>query len=918
LEKIFNPRSVCVIGASEKEGSVGKSIFWNLLSSPFGGVIYPVNARRSSVMGVTAYKDVYSVPQDEPVDLAVICIPAPFVVKTVRDCAECGIKGVVIISAGFSEAGAEGKEWAAEIKEIGQKFGMRIIGPNCLGVASGSNGLNATFANTYAKKGRLGLISQSGAIATSMLDYATRENIGFSKFASIGSMLDVDFSDLIEYYGQDPETEAIAIYMESIGNAKNFMASASSVALTKPIILLKVGKTSAGAKAAASHTGSMAGSDKVIDAAFQRSGVLRVSNVDDLFGVTEILAKQPRPQGNKLCIVTNAGGPGVLACDALVENGGALADLSEETVAELNRFLPEHWSHGNPLDILGDAQPDRYNQTLKSVMKDPNVDGVLVILTPQSMTHPLDVADAIVEASQGFSKPLFCCFMGGEDVEPGRRELARRGIPQFLFPDAAAKHFSLLHKYSTNIDSLFQNAGLIPNRKAIEEQHIIKVREILTTARNEERYTLSEHESKEILRLYGINTTQSKLATTVEEAVQYADELGYPVVLKLHSHIVTHKQDVGGVRLNLRRKQDVEEAFELIKGAVSKEAFLGVSVQPMANIREGFELIVGSSTDSEFGPTILFGTGGSFVEIYRDTSIALPPVSYDIAQRLIESTNISKILKGYRGREPVNMESLQRILVRISRLVMDQYEHIKEIDINPLLASSKEIIALDARVLLHQVREVAPTPAIRPFPRQYTTTFRMNDEELNIRHVRVRDFERILPFFERVSESMKSLEIREKALQYTSAFSEMKKAERENLQGRTRQLYNSLRRLCIGNIEKEIVMIAEREDGRIVALTRYNRTAEPSVAELAVVIDPQYQKKGLGTFMLKHLLTIGKIEGIKKMRSVVANYNEGFMRQAAKLGFKEIGRSDEDITYEMDLSQVKALLGKPRGDETNE
>lgn len=897
LDRIFKPRSVAIIGASEKEGSVGRSIFWNLISSPFGGAVYPINSKRKTVMGITAYKNISCVPQEDPVDLAVISIPAPLVLNAVEECAAAGVKGIVIISAGFSEAGEQGKEWAKKIKEIGKENDIRIIGPNCLGVLNPNIGFNATFAAIGAKPGRLALISQSGAIATAMLDYAISENIGFSKFASIGSMIDISFSDLIDYYGQDEETEAIVIYMESIGDARKFMASAASIALTKPIILIKVGKTKQGAQAAVSHTGSMAGSDEVINCAFKRCGVLRVDNVDDLFGITEILAKQPRPLGNKLAIVTNAGGPGIISVDSLISNGGTLSPLSQDIVEKLNDILPEHWSHSNPIDILGDADPQRYSKTLEIIMEDPNSDGVLVILTRQSMTDPIATAEEIINISKRYKKPLFCCFM---ESTGSKKVLANAGIPNFQFPDQATKYFSLLHKYSRNIDSLFQSAGFLPPAyQSIPESNIAKAKELLINARNENRLTLSEHESKQILLLYGISTPESYIATTREEALNYANKIGFPVVLKLHSHTITHKQDVGGVKLNLRREQDVIEAFDAIKSAVETKDFLGCSVQPMEQVRVGYELIIGSMSDQQFGPTILFGTGGSFVEVYKDTVLGLPPLSYDYAQKLIESTNISKILSGYRGREPVNLEDLKTILVRFSRLVMDNYDFIKEIDINPLLATSSHIRALDARIILHPLNVVAPKPALRQYPREYNTSY--DELDLKIRHVRIRDFDNLIPFFTKVSESLKTLNIEEKALQYMNAFNLMKASEESNLPGRVKQLHNSLRRLCIGNYEKDIVMVAETKQGNVVALTRCSRTSNPIIGELAIIIDPDYQRKGLGTFMLNHLLSIAKKEGMVKIRSVVSEFNLGFIRQSSNLGFREISRTGGEILFEIDL-----------------
>ncbi|HAG81537.1 MAG TPA: acetyl CoA synthetase subunit alpha, partial [Cyanobacteria bacterium UBA12227] len=454
LSSFFAPESVAVIGATDKTGSVGRTLLWNLMSNPFGGTIYPINPKRHSVLGIPAYPSIKSVP--DQVDLAIIATPAPTVPGVIGECVEAGVKSAIVISAGFKEIGKSGVELEQQILEKARGK-MRVIGPNCLGLMSPRTGLNATFASTMARPGNLAFISQSGALCTAVLDWSFWENVGFSAFISIGSMLDVNWGDLIYYLGDDPHTQSIVIYMESIGDARSFLSAAREVALTKPIIVIKTGRTEAAAKASASHTGSLAGSDDVLDAAFRRCGVIRVNQISELFDVAEVLSKQPRrPKGPRLTIITNAGGPGVLATDALIGAGGELAELSEETITDLNQILPPHWSHGNPIDILGDADPERYTKALEIAVKDPNSDGLLVILTPQAMTDPTQIAEQLKPYAQATVKPVFASWMGGSETKAGETLLNRASIPTYPYPDSAARLFNLLWQYTYNLNGIYQ------------------------------------------------------------------------------------------------------------------------------------------------------------------------------------------------------------------------------------------------------------------------------------------------------------------------------------------------------------------------------------------------------------------------------------------------------------------------------
>ncbi|MCS7032115.1 MAG: acetate--CoA ligase family protein, partial [Gloeomargarita sp. SKYG116] len=718
LEAILRPRTVAVIGATERPGSVGRTLLWNLISTPFGGTVFPVNPKRPSVLGIKAYPRIQDVP--DPVDLAVIATPAPTVPEVIAECAQAGVKGAVIVSAGFRETGAEGLALEQQIRA--NAGSMRIIGPNCLGVMNPIIGLNATFASAMARPGTVGFISQSGALCTSILDWSLQENIGFSAFISIGTMLDVGWGDLIDYLADDPHTKSIVLYMESIGDARSFLSAAREVALTKPIIVLKAGRTEVAAQAATSHTGALAGSDEVVSAAFRRCGVLRVDNISDLFDMAEVLSKQPKlPQGNRLAIVTNAGGPGVIATDAYLHGGGQLAHLAPETIAELNRLLPPHWSHGNPVDILGDADAERYAQALEIVSRDPNSDAILVILTPQAMSQPTETANRLIACAQQSRKPILASWMGGESVAPAMNALNAAGIPTFSYPDTAAHIFNYMWRYSRNLRALYETPQLPPDSDEFTPDRPL-VQRLCTQALQAGRTLLTEYEAKQILSAYGIPTVPTAVAHTSDEAVTIAEQMGYPVVLKLLSEVITHKSDVGGVQLNLRDAEAVRAAFEQIRTQAQAHhpgAFQGVTVQPLVR-GPGYELILGSSVDVQFGPVILFGSGGQLVEVFQDRSLGLPPLNSTLAKRLMERTRIYQALQGVRCQRPVDIEALAQLLVRFSQLVVEQPQ-IQEIDINPLFVSADHLLALDARVVLRQGDP--PKLAIRPYPTQYMSCF---------------------------------------------------------------------------------------------------------------------------------------------------------------------------------------------------
>lgn len=873
LDCIFHPRSVAVIGASEREGSVGRTILWNLIRSAFGGTVFPVNPQRPSVLGIKSYPDIASVP--EVVDLAVIATPAATVPQVIRECVAVGVKGAIIVSAGFKEIGERGAALEQQIIAEARLGGMRIIGPNCLGLMNPIAGLNATFASTIARAGNVAFISQSGALCTSILDWSLGENVGFSAFISIGSMLDVSWGDLIEYLGDDPHTHSIVLYMESIGDARAFLSAAREVAMDKPIIVLKVGQTEAAAKAAASHTGALTGSDAVLNAAFRRCGVLRVNTISDLFDMAEILAKQPRPKGNRLSIVTNAGGPGAIATDALISGGGALSELAPETLEQLNQFLPAQWSHHNPIDILGDASSDRYAQTLEVVASDPNSDGLLVILTPQAMTNPTLTAEKL-KAYSKLGKPILSSWMGGAEIAAGTQILNQANIPTFPYPDTAVRLFNYMWQYTYNLRGIYETPSL-PADSEIHAPDRILAAQILTKVSKSDRTLLTEYESKQLLAAYGIPTIATSIATSSRESVEIADRFGYPVVLKLHSETITHKTDVGGVHLNLADAAAVSRAFAEIESKVSAidpEAFLGVTVQPMVKM-EGYELILGSSLDPQFGAVILFGMGGQLVEIFQDRALALPPLNTTLARRMMEQTRIYKALQGVRGRQAIDLAKLEQLLVSFSQLIVEQPQ-IREIDINPLLVSPDGMVALDARVLLHTTADFAqkPLPAIRPYPTKYVQEWESpKGDRLTIRPIRPEDEPLMVKFHQSLSEESVYL-------RYA-----------HTVKLKQRIAHERLTRICFIDYDREMLLVADRQvpqtlEHEILAVGRLSKLHGTNEAEFALIVGDGYQHQGLGTELLRRLLEVGKDEQLSAIMGYILTSNYQMQSLCRKLGFE--------------------------------
>ncbi len=881
LQEFFAPSSVAVIGATESERSAGRSVIENLAS--FTGPVHLVNPRHATVFGRKTYPHIAAAPA--PVDLAIIVTPAATVPGIVAECAAAKIPAAIIISAGFKEIGERGAELESEIMRA--KGSMRIIGPNCLGLMAPLTGLNATFAASIARPGSIGFLSQSGALCTSILDWSLRELVGFSAFVSTGSMLDVGWGDLIDYLGDDPQTRAILMYMESVGDARSFLSAAREVALTKPIIVMKAGHSEQAARAAASHTGAMTGSDQVLDAALRRSGVLRVRRISDLFYMAEVLSKQPRPQGPRLVIVTNAGGPGVLATDALIREGGELAEISQKTIDALNEFLPAHWSHSNPIDVLGDASPERFARAVEIASKDPGADGLLITLAPQGVTSPAEVAEGMKPFAKLEGKPVLASWMGGATIARGEEILNAAGIPTFPFPDTAAIAFADMWRYSDSLRLLYETP-------AIAETEIDRevVDQILDSARQSSRTLLTEEESKRILAAYGIPVARTEIAKTADEAVRIADRMDGAVVLKLHSLTITHKTEVRGVELDLDGEAAVRAAFERIRSRVAPQDFEGVTVQPMIRREDGYELILGSSDDPQFGPVLLFGSGGQLVEVYRDRTHALPPLNTTLARRVMERTKIYKALGGVRRRKPADRALLEQVLVRFSRLVVE-LARIQEIDVNPLLATPEIITALDARIVLHEwniADDALPRTAIRPYPAQYVTHWNLRDgARVTIRPIRPEDEPAMVRFHETLSEQTV----------YSRYFHHM------NLSFRVS--HERLTRICFIDYDREIVLVAETAEHGIIAAGRLTRQRGSEDAEYAVLVGDPWQEQGLGKELMRTLLDVARKERMRRVFGQILTENRPMQEISKQLGFAlRYSVADRVVVATIDLSSPAA------------
>ncbi len=882
LDKIFDPHRVAVIGASNTPDSVGYIMLHNLIGSGFRGVVYPVNPKHEAVQGIQAYKDIASLPHTP--DLAVICTRSKTVPGLIRQCGEAGTRGVVIISAGFREIGEEGRELERQILEEKNKFeGMRIMGPNCLGIIVPGINLNASFAAATPKKGHIGFISQSGALCTSVLDWAIEEGIGFSYFVSIGNMLDVTMSDLMDYFGSATETQSIILYIESITEAREFMSAARAFARTKPIVAYKAGRFAESAQAAASHTGAMAGVDAVYEAAFQRAGIVRIFDIDDMFDCAELLARHKPVRGDRLAIITNAGGPGVMTTDALIACDGHLATLSDDTFEKLNEVLPPFWSHGNPVDVLGDAPPDRYSKAMEVVLKDKNVDALLVILTPQAMTDATATAKTVAKIAAKSHKPILVSWMGGKMVAEGIQIMNDAGLPTYTTPEKAVRAFMHLVSYARNLEVLHETPRDVPLAFKLDRR---RLRGVFDTILTEGTDILSENVSKAFLEAYDIPITKPRLARSADEAVDLSKQIGYPVVMKIHSPDITHKTDVGGVTLNLASSEAVENEFQAMTQRAREQQpqadIRGVSIQPMVTAPNAFELILGTKKDPIFGSVIMVGTGGVAAEVFKDRALALPPLNAALARRMLKSLKSWPLLKGYRGKPGVNIDRLVEILMRFSYLVAD-YPEIKEFDVNPLLVTPQSVVALDARIVVDRnlvVNSVRPYAhlAIRPYPEEFVTQRTLKDDiPVILRPIKPEDE----PMWHELVASCSTESI---WLRFSYLFKHT--------------THEMASRYCFIDYDREMGIVAEvKENGerKLIGVGRLVADMNHDTAEYAVIVVDRWQGRGLGGMLTDYCMEIANKWGVKRVVAVMAKNNTKMMKTFRNRGFEIDSEHEEDV-----------------------
>ena len=890
LHRIFNPNRVAVVGASDREATIGRALMTNLVDGGFSGDLLPVNPKYQTLFGYPCVGSVSDLQTE--VDLAIIATPIQTVPEIAEECVKKRVGGAIVISAGGKEVGKAGREIEARIREIAYDGGLRIVGPNCMGVIRPAGHLNASFASEMPTAGNLAFVSQSGAICSAILDLAFKEHIGFSHFVSIGSMLDVDFGDVIDYFGNDAAAKSILLYIESLSNFRKFMSAARSVSRVKPIIVLKSGRSPAGARAAASHTGAMAGEDAVYDAAFKRAGIVRVDTIEELFDCAELMAKQPRPHGPRLAIVTNGGGPGVMATDTLARYGQEPAPLDDDTLGKLDAFLPPFWSRSNPIDILGDASADRFHRTLNVCLESKDIHGVLVILAPQALTDPIAVAEVLAAAMKGRRYPVFACWMGGKSIGRALEMLNEAGIPTYETPERAIRAFLYMVEYSKNLGMLLEVPPKLNRAMAFDQR---KARELITGA--PEQGFMPEADARDILSAYGLPVIRMETAKTEEEACTIGSNMGYPLVMKLLSPDITHKTDAGGVRLDLRSETDIRDAFREITASAKRyrpDARIdGVTLQPFFADPD-YEILLGAKRDPNFGPVILFGTGGIFTEIVKDRSLGLPPMNRLLAQRMMQETRIYRLLQGYRNRSPADMVRLEEMVIQLSQLLID-FPEIAELDLNPVLIKDGRPVAVDARILLSPTHIASSLHlVISPYPEEYESHTTTNDKfPLFIRPVKPEDVPLFTSFFKELSPT--SI--------YYRFFSPLKELTPRMLSRFTQIDY-----------DREIALVAlddNPETERMLGVARIMGDPDGKTGEFAVLVADPWQGKGIATCLLKNLLSIAEERGFQRIHGLVLRENRGMISLGQKLGFALQPGSDPGesvLVIEFGSEKLKEML----------
>lgn len=887
LSLLFSPRSVAVIGASSRMDSVGGVVFRNMLESGYQGKLYAVNPNHAEIQGVSAYAGIESIP--EPVDLAVIITRAATVPDIIESCGKRGVRFALVLSAGFRETGPQGAALEQAVVENARRYGMRLVGPNCLGILCPASGLNVTFSNGGAQAGGLALISQSGAFCTAIMDWAKPNGVGFSGIISMGSAAGMDFGEILDYFASDPYTHSILLYIEGIQRIRSFMSALRAAARVKPIFIVKAGRHTVGSQAAFSHTGALVGSDDVFDAALQRAGVVRVDTIVQLFSAAQALSTHFRPSGNRLAIVTNGGGPGVMAADRAADLGVTLAALSTGSLAQLNALLPATWSHGNPLDIIGDATAERYRHAVAQCLQDDGVDGVLVILTPQAMTQPLEVAHAVIELAAKSDKPLIACWMGEVQVAACRQAFNQAKIPNFRTPEPAVEVFSFISAYYQNQKLLLQTPGPIADHCVADEEG---ARLLIEGALSEHRKVLSEIESKAILAAFRIPIAKAVVVRSPNEALLIAEEFGFPVAMKINSPDITHKSDCGGIRLNLGNAQAVRSAYHDIVQSVQKKnpgaRIDGIVVEPMVVKPNGRELMVGVTTDAVFGPVITFGAGGVLVEVLGDRAVALPPLNGFLVKDMIQRTRIARLLGAFRHMPPVDLAALESVLLRVSEMVC-ALPWIKEMDINPLIVDEHGACAVDARIVVDYLQPSADRyahMAIHPYPTHLITHWQLPDgTNLTIRPIRPEDAGIEQAFVRGLSDESKYFRFMD-ALQELS-------------QG-------MLVRFTQIDYDREMALVAvlERdEQEQELGVCRYVASADNQSCEFALVVADEWQNKGIGNKLMNCLFDAARAKGIQVMEGEVLAANRPMLELVRRLGFA-VSASQEDVAVKRIVKQL--------------
>jgi acetyltransferase len=869
LNRLFRPRSIAVFGASERPDSVGTRVFANLLDAGFVGELFPVNPKHKRVQGRRCFTSLDKIGRN--IDLAVIATPAKTVAGIIRECGEHGIKAAIILTAGFVEMGRKGEHLQREVTDTARRYDMRIIGPNCLGVMRPDIGLNATFSRSNAKPGNLALVSQSGALCTAILDWAEARGVGFSTVVSLGDAADIDFGDVLDYLAMDGKTRSVLLYVEGVRKARRFMSGLRVAARLKPVIAVKAGRHEAGSRAAASHTGALVGADDVFDAALERAGAVRAYSVSEFFAAAQILARDLHIHGNRLAIVTNGGGPGVIATDRAHEVGLSIEPPSAASIEALNAVLPDHWSHGNPVDVLGDAPPERYRAAVETLLADETVDGILAMLTPQAMTDPEGAAEAVITAARKSDKPVLACWMGNGQVEPARELFSQGGIPEFSTPEAAVEAFGYLAAYQRNQELLLQVPGPLAERA---DEHHQAARMIIESALAEGRHVLSQTESKAVLAAFHIPVTRAVAAHDANEAMVAAETVGYPVAMKIDSPDLTHKSDVDGVRLGLGDAHAVRTAFaELVasaRGHAPEADIRGVTVERMARNRNARELMIGVMRDPVFGPAITFGLGGTAVEVLHDRAVALPPLNERIVATMIGKTRAARLLQQFRQLPAVKLKAVQDTLLKVSDLVCELPE-VQELDINPLMADETGVVAADARIVI-----AAPGSsldryahmAIHPYPQHLVRQWQLSDgTNITIRPIRPEDAEIERTFVRKLSNESRYFRFMQALHELTPKM---------------------LVRFTQIDYDEEMAFIAVTEvDGqeRELGVARYSINPDRESCEFALVVADEWHHRGLGSQLMKSLIEAARAKGLERMEGEVLASNRRMLDLAEHLGF---------------------------------